>query len=252
MKKRKTTTMKKTRYHRLTDKQLVSLIRKWQKNFASLAKTPEWKTVKGWTPKQRRAAFRREFPVLAAVLRFKILQKIDQRIVDLKTQLARQYGVSVNSPIVTNAAIKRLLAKRKQILGTKNHLTLATTCAALKLASYKNPTIRVTKAKRKVAKISKGKKRNAFANKVIKAKFVKQTKTLKKEIKKLKQRNSLMRSQVAKFRREAAQMQRHYGTLNSTKPRLSLVSNKNVKQDVSNIIRLSNALRAVYKQPKVS
>ena len=68
---------------------------------------------------------------------------------------------------------------------------------------------------------------------------------LKKEITKLKQRNTFMKRLVAKFRKEVAQLQRHYGTLHS-KPRWKVVQNKKVGQEVSNIVSFSNALSNVF------
>lgn len=255
----------KATYQRLTDKQLVTLIRKWQKKYAALAKKPAGKLIQGWTPAQIRSAFARELKIVAAILRIKTLKKVDAKLTELKTQHAKHYGYAKNSPLATNATIKRLLAKRRQVLRANGHLPLATIVAALKIESFKNPTFKqrlvravrkakakrvVRKAKRTVKKaIRKAKSKHAFAKVAVLTSMHKaKTKSLKKEIKKLQQRNAFMRAQVAKFRKEVAQMERHYGSLKSVgTPRLRLVSNKKVGQDVSNIVRFSNALSNAVK-----
>jgi hypothetical protein len=263
MTKRKKTSV--ATYRRLSDKQLVTLIRKWQKKFSSLAKAPASRLTQGWTPAQLRAGYARELKVVASVLRIKILKAIDAKIIELKRHEA------------SKAVIKRLQAKRSQVSRAKSHITLATIVAALKLSSFKAPASRIgarrtaRKAARKIRRTARkigrtvrrtsrktvrksrrtaaGRKsatKRSFFGKpkktAISTKYKKQTVSLKKEIKKLKQRNSFMRNQVAKFRKEVAQLERHYGVLSNKKPRLSLVSNKKVGQDVSNIVRFSNAL----------
>lgn len=248
MSKRKTTTNKYSKY---TCAQLVTLIQNGQKRYVLLAKTPAWKTYNGWTPKQQRTILQRELKKVAAVLRAKTLILANVKLKALKLQIARRLGVTVNSSKVTSPAIKRLTLKCRVISNTKNHVTLAKTCSGFKVSSFKNPkaTARVTKRYGSASKTSRNKRTvHSYSVKTatITAKHKKQTKTLKKEIQKLKQRNTFMRSQVAKFRRDVAQLQRHYGSLSNHTPKWKVISNKKVGQEVSNIVRFSNALNNAF------
>lgn len=260
--KRKSTSTAK--YQRLSNAQLVTLIRKWQKRYVSLAKTPEWETTKGWTPKQLRVVLSREIKRATLVLRVKTLLLLDGKLKELKKQLAKHHDCTINGAKVLKAAvIKRLVAKRRQIAKTTNPATLTTLSAGLKVSKYKNSTIvtrtiskrKITAKKRTAVKRSTVSKKRSSAKRVGKAagvKYKKETKTLKKEIQKLKLRNSFMRLQVAKFRKEVAQMQRHYGTLkNNSAPKLRVIATKQVGQDVSNIVSFSNALsNAILRQQR--
>ncbi len=233
--KRKTT----NKYQRYTCAQLVPFIKKWQKKHASLAKTASWKTTNGWTPKQQRAYIAAELKKAAIALRVVTLVQADLKLKALKYDIARQLGVTFNSSKVTSPAIKRLKSTRSQISKCVTVPGIVSKCSSFKVESFKNPTY-------------VGFSTGTLGSSTMSAAYSKQTKTLKKEIQKLKQRNTFMKSQVAKFRREVAQMQRHYGTLSTQTPSWSVVNGKKVNQDVSNIVRFSNALNnAILKQRKV-
>lgn len=246
-----------TAYQRYEYKQLATIIRNWYKKYTKLAKTPAWKTTKGWTPAQQRVAFKREIARATFVLRNKLLKEIDLKIKTLKTQAAKFYCVSVNSPKCNTATVRRLNAKRRQISSTANVPAFIKVVTALKLASYKHPaSFNSTSYKKTTVSKKKKKTKNTgyrTASVLSLTKYRKQTKTLKKEIQKLKTRNSFMKSQVAKFRKEAAQLQRHYGSFNNQAPtKLRVITASQLNKDVSNIIRFSNALNnAVQKQRKV-
>lgn len=238
--KRKTTSMAK--YQRYTRVQLASLARKWQKKYAT--------GMKSFTASERAAALR-ELKWIVKALRAKTIEQIDVKLNALKTQMAKRFDVAINSSKCTSAAIKRLIAKRRQVWTCEKIATLITVCSAFKVSSYKNPVgsagyksvtrTKTTRTKTGMRKVSKS----------VAVKYKKQTSTLKKEVQKLKQRNAFMRIQVAKFRKEVALMQRHYGTLNKAPKKGTVVNLKKVNQDVTNIVRFSNALsNAVSKQRK--
>jgi hypothetical protein len=238
--KRKTSTG--TRYQRWTSAQLASFAKKWQKKYVSLAKKTAKTVTGGMTPTQQRTVIQRELKWVAKWLRSKTIAQIDAKLAVLKTQIAKRMCCAVTSSKVTSMAIKRLIAKRRQISNCTKIATLVTICSGIKWSSYKN-AVRAgyvtskSKMTKKTKKVTK-----SVTTKYVAAKYKKQTSTLKKEIQKLKTRNSFMRSQVAKFRKEVTQLQRHYGTLTNKTPRGNVVSLKKVDQDVSNIVRFSNAL----------
>lgn len=257
--KRKTTTNK---YQRYTTVQLGSYARKLMTKYASLAKTPAWKTTAGKTPVQQRTWIVGQLKASTKVLRSKTLANIDDKLTTLKAQIANRLCLPVSSSKVTSSAIKRLIAKRRQISKVTSIPILVKACTGIKFSSFKNPkassTRRTTTARRTTSKAKRTKKTkqsrtttSASVTRKVAAKYKKQTNTLKREIQKLKARNSFMKSQVAKFRKEVTQLQRHYGTLNNVKPRGQVVNLRKVNQDVSNIVRFSNALsNAIQRQRK--
>lgn len=230
------------KYQRYTCSQLSSLARKWQKQYNSVAKLPVWKKIKGKTPAQQCTIIVKELRAIVKVLRSKTLKVIDTRVKTLKTQIARRIGVAVKSGRATSTAIKRLIVKRRKIVGCKKLAAFVRLCSTLKISSYKNG--RTTTY---VGKKTKGRAKSytTGTKSVTTTKYKNQTKTLKKEIQKLKQRNAFMKRQVAKFRKQVSQMQRHYGSLKTNKP-WRVVKSKKVTQDVSNIVRFSNALSNAF------
>lgn len=227
--KTKSKTARTTKYKRTPGKSLATLVKTWQKKLVSWTST-----TKGTTVAQRRRVIQQEIKKVAQYLRVKTVAKINARIKTLKTQVAKRLNVAVTSTKVTSSAIKRLTAKGRQISNCANPRRLVKLCKGFKVTSYKNP-----KAKKKVSYTKKSTTKKT-------GNFKKQTATLKKEIRVLKQRNTFMQQQVAKFRKDAAQMQRHYGTLSNKTPHLRVV-----EKEVSNIVRFSNALNAaVSKQRK--
>lgn len=228
------------KYTRCTPAKLCSLSCQWQKSI----------TTGKFTPAQKLIA-KRELKNIATFLRTSTSKQINEKIKMLQTQMAKRYNVAVTSTKATSAAAKRLKLKLKQIKKTMNVLTLIKLCAAIKLATYKNPkgkksgtTTTKTRTRNRV-KSRTTKSRTTTSSRTVTAKYKKQTKSLKKEITKLKQRNTFMKKLVAKFRKEVAQLQRHYGTLHN-KPRWKVVQGKNVGKEVSNIVSFSNALSNVF------
>ncbi len=243
--KRKNTTSSKT-YQRWTHTQLASTARVWYKKYCTTAKKPVWSTSNGKTTVQQCATIASNLKTVCKFLRSKTVAAIDVKLKALKTQIANRMGIAVKSSKVTSSAIKRLTAKRMQINNCTKVAKLVTLCTGLKLSSFKNPSVgrRTTGYKSQKSWVGTN-------TKSVTSKYKKQTKTLKKEIQKLKTRNSFMRSQVAKFRREVAQMQRHYGTLTNTTPKWKVIDSKKVGQEVSNIVRFSNALSNAIQKRKV-
>ena len=245
--RKRTTTKRKTsrtaKYKSTTGRHLATLVKKWQKKLVS------WTYTKGTTVAQRRRAIQQEIKKVAQYLRVKTVAKINARIKTLKTQIAKRLDVAITSPKVTSSAIQRLTIKCRQIGSCANPRKLVSLCKGLKLTSYKNPKYAKKKATKKTSykRVSYTKKSTTKKSTTKKTgSFKKQTATLKKEIRVLKQRNTYMQQQVAKFRKDATQMQRHYGSLSNKTPYLRVV-----EQDVSNIVRFSNALNAaVSKQRK--
>ncbi len=205
-----------TKYKNYTPTQLSTISRKCQKKVLMASLTPIQKI-----------AIKRELKWIAFYLRAATIQQINVKLKTLKTQMAKHYGVTVSSPKATSAAIKRLTLKLNQIQRCARVSALIKLCSDVKVSSYTNPKTNTTKTST--------------------AKYKNQAKSLKKELSKLKQRNAAMKKLVAKFRKEVDQLQRHYGTFHQQKPRLVHSRHtKKVGQDVSNIVRFSNALSNAF------
>lgn len=266
-----------TKYKRSTPAQLKTLARQWQRKFAMASKTSARKTTDRASVIRQQIAIKREIKLIAFYLRAATIQQINAKLKALKTQMAKRYGVTVNHTKANSVAAKRLALKLKQIQSSNRVPALIKLCAAIKLASFKNPkatkrAVRkaVRKGIRKARRTTRVKARTARratrkanrtarrttrtlartarrATRAITAKYQSQAKALKKEISKLKLRNTSMKKLVAKFRKEVAQLQRHYGTFHHQKPRLVHSRHtKKVGQEVSNIVRFSNALSNAF------
>lgn len=208
----------KNKYTTWSTQKLIKTSRQWQRKAL----------VKSLTPMQK-IAIKKELKLIALYLRTATIQQINAKIKTLKIQMAKRLGVTVSSPKATSAAIKRLTKQLEQIQYCARVLTLIKLCSDVKLSSYVNPKVT---------------KRTTTST------YKRQTKAMQKEISKLKKRNAHMKTLVAKFRKEVAQLQRHYGTFHQQKPRLVHSKHtKKVGQEVSNIVRFSNALsNALSKQ----
>lgn len=264
--KRKTRKTKNA-YQFWTHLKLALAARRLQKKIAKFAKSPAVNTYKGMTTAQQRKAIEKELAKVSTFLRKNTVKSIDTKIKTLKKQVAKQLNVGIASSKATSPAIKRLTAKRSTVSKSKSLPALVKLAAALKLSTYKNPTVKRTKAKvkarrtiakvkarRTISKLKRAKTKATIKRRIISAvsiaKQKKLTLTLKREIQRLKQRNTAMRKLVAKFRADVAQMQRHYGTLSTGKPNLRLVNSKQVGKDVSNIVRFNNALNNVFTKQR--
>lgn len=266
------------KYKRSTPAQLNALARQWQKKFVAASKKPARKTaISALEMRRQQIAIKREIKLIAFYFRAATIQQINAKLKTLKAQMAKRYAVALSHPKATSAAIKRLTQKLNQIERSARVPALIKLCAGIKLATYKNPkaaaravrrTVRKTIRKaRRTNRVNARKARRATrvsirkarrttrvlarvarrTTKAITAKYQSQAKSLKKEISKLKQRNASMKKLVAKFRKEVAQLQRHYGTFNHQKPRLVHSKHtKKVGQEVSNIVRFSNALSNAF------
>ena len=188
--------------------------------------------------------------MIIKVLRSKTFKAIDARVRTLKVQVAKRIGVAVKSTRATSTAIKRLIAKRRKIAGSKKLAAFVRHCSTLKLSSYKNPkstgSVGRNTTRRTTSRGRTYSTTGTTGSRSVTTKYKNQTKTLKKEIQKLKQRNSFMKRQVAKFRKEVTQMQSHYGKLKSKTTPWRVVKSKKVTKDVSNIVRFSNALHNAF------
>jgi hypothetical protein len=249
--RRSSTSTKTRKYQRYTTAQLCSIATQLQKTYSTVAKMPVWKKVKGTTTTKYCAKIVRELRAVVKALRKNTVVSIDAKIKTLKTQVAKRIGVAVKSSRATSSAIKRLVAKRRKFINCKKLTTFVKLCSGLKLSSYKNPsykgysktgsskgyTRKTTTARRKTTR---------GTTKSVTTKYKYQTKALKKEIQKLKQSNSFMKGQVVKFRKQVAKLRRTYGTTSTKRPQWKIVKSKRATQDVSNIVRLSNALSNAF------
>lgn len=218
-----------TKYKRYTPTELSTVARKWQKRVRMASVTSTEKT-----------AIKRELKWIAFYLRAATIQQINAKLKTLKSQMAKYYGVKISSPKATSTAIKRLTLKLHKIQECTRVSALIKLCSGVKLSSYTNP--KAIKTVRKTTRATR-----TSTTKASTAKYKRQAKSLKKEISKLKQRNAAMKKLVAKFRKEVDQLQRHYGTFHQQKPRLVHSRHtKKVGQDVSNIVRFSNALSNAF------
>ncbi len=230
-----------TKYTRYTPVQLCSTISKLQQNWVTVSQWPTWRKVQGVTVAQYRTAIQREIKTVARVLRTKTVQQVTAKIKTLKTQIARRNGVRVSSPKATSSAIKRLTAKLRQIRKATKVSVVVKVCSTVHVSKYKNPKNRTTTPRVATTPTTK-----------VSTKYRRQAKTLKREIRSLKRRNSFMRRLVGKFRRQVSRMQSHYGTLRNKPRRLKVIQGSRVGQEVSNIVRFSNALgNALTKQRTV-
>jgi len=264
-----------TKYKRSTPAQLKTLSRQWQKKFQVAAKTPAWKTIGGVPSIRQQIAIKRELKLIAFYLRAATIQQINAKLKVMQTQMAKRYGVSTTHTKANSAAAKRLKVKLNQIQRCARVSALIKLCGGVKLASYKNPKTTTTRRTTRVAgrttrrtarvagriarrttrvagRVARRTTRVATravtrTTRAVTAKYKSQAKALKKEISKLKLRNTTMKKLVAKFRKEVDQLQRHYGTFHHQKPRLVHSKHtKKVGQDVSNIVRFSNALSNAF------
>ncbi len=246
-------------YTRYTYVKLCTIARQWQKQFATYSKMPAWKTVSGKTVAQHRVNAARELKKIALVLRTKTVQQCNDKIKTLKSQMATRLAVKVSSSKTNTSAVKRLKAKISQIQSCTRVSTCIKLCTGIKFTSYKNPKVssprrgatatKRTSTRRKTAKRAWGLSRTRVTGRKSSSKYKRQALTLKKEIRQLRQRNSFMKRVVAKFRNEVSRMRRHYNTLNR-KPRLRVITNKNVGKQVSNIVRFSNALGNAFSRQR--
>lgn len=254
------------KYKRSTPAKLSTTARQWQKKFLMVSKTPSWKITSGVSKIRQQIAIKRELKLIAFYLRAATIQQINDKLKVLKTQMAKRHGVTVSNPKATSSAIKRLTLKLNQIQSCAKVSALIKLCTAVKLASFKNPKVATRAVRRTVRKtIRKARRTNRVnartarrttrtlartarrATRIITTKYKNQANALKKEISKLKLRNTSMKKLVAKFRKEVDQLQRHYGTFHHQKPRLvHSKHNKKVGQEVSNIVRFSNALSNAF------
>jgi hypothetical protein len=266
-----------TKYKRSTPAQLKTLARQWQRKFAMASKASARKTTDRASVIRQQIAIKREIKLIAFYLRAATIQQINAKLKALKTQMAKRYGVTVNHTKANSVAAKRLTLKLKQIQSSNRVPALIKLCAAIKLASFKNPkatkravrkavrkgirkarrTTRVNaRTARRTTRVKNRTARRATrtiartvrrSTRAVTAKYKNQANALKKEISKLKLRNASMKKLVAKFRKEVAQLQRHYGTFHHQKPRLVHSKHtKKVGQEVSNIVRFSNALSNAF------
>jgi hypothetical protein len=273
----KTKRSSSTKYKRSTPAQLKTLARQWQRKFAVASKPSARKTTDRAAVIRQQIAIKREIKLIAFYLRAATTQQINAKLKTLRSQMAKRNGVAIRHTKANSPAAKRLELKLKQIQNSNRVPDLIKLCAAIKLASFKNPraakrAVRrtVRKAVRKARRTTRVKARTArratrSANRTIRrttraatraitrttravtAKYKSQAKALKKEISKLKLRNASMKKLVAKFRKEVAQLQRHYGTFHHQKPRLVHSKHtKKVGQEVSNIVKFSNALSNAF------
>ena len=262
--KRKTKRSKNTNYAHYTPSKLLSAAKKWQKKLVAYSKATAKKKINGKTIAAHKAAIQKEMKRIATKLGSATTKQIKAKIKALKTQISKKGHT--RSGLKTSPAIKRLTLKYNQFKkSSKDALKLIKLHKGFKLSSFKNPLLKKKKTKAKtttrrkstakrgatkrIATGRKSKRGRAVVSKATKAK----ASSLKREITKLKQRNSSMKKLVAKFRKEVAQLQRHYGALSGKKTQLRLVHSKKDGKDVNNIVRFSNALNnAVTKQRKAS
>lgn len=248
----------KTNYKRCTRKQLASLIQQYQRRLYFVARAAEWQTFGGKTRLQHGRVIKKHLKNVSKYLRSQILAEIDWKIRFLTAQMALRYGVPRTSKLATSAAIRRLKLKRRQIEKCVRISTLIMLARGLKLANFKNPKVsKRTVSKRRLKthgrRRTSGRRRPRLTKKLgffAAAKYKFETNKLKREIKGLKDRNAFLRKQVVKFRQEAARMQKHYSTLNRTAPRWTVVKGGKFGKDVSNIVRISNALTNAIEQRK--
>lgn len=222
-------------YKRYTPVQLAATIRQLQKQFIKTAKTN--KPVKGKSTQAQLNAIATEIRKVATVLRTTVLQQINVKIRTLKTLHAKNLGVKSTSPKAFSAAAKRLKLKIALIKKANRASTLINLCTALKLSSYKNPVVRSTartiRTRKTVRRASRMFKKSPAR---MTTHHKRQTKILKKEIHKLKKRNSFMRRLVNQFRRKVAKLKRSYRAAHA-KPRWKVVHGKGT----SNVVRFNRS-----------
>jgi len=248
-------------YKRCTRTQLISLIKKYQKELYKVANCPEGTKFSGGKTKiQYGRAIKAQMKVIAQYLRSTTLKEIDWKLKTLVKQRATQLGLPMSSTRVTSSAIKRLKAKRRQIAGVSKISKLITFTKSFKLSTFKNPKFKAKKVSGKVGRRVTSKRRTKSygksrytrktTGKKTTTKYKTEGKKLRKEISKLKTRNTFLRKQVSKFRKEVGKMQRHFSSLNRTRGGWKVVKGGNVRKEVSNIVRISNALTNAIEQRK--
>lgn len=223
-------------YKRYTPVQLASTIRQLQRQFVSVAKSRT-----GFYGNQsvevKCNAIAREIRKVAFVLRTKTIQLINEKSRMLKSQYAKKLGVRVSSPKASSTAVKRLKLKIRQIQKCKRVTPLINLCTGIKLSTFKNPIVRSTTKSRTTGRTTSTRRTRSTArrpsSKIVRA-YKRQTNTLKKELHKLKKRNSFMRRLVNQFRRKVAKLQRSYRAANA-KPRWNVVHGKGT----SNVVRFN-------------
>ncbi len=279
------------KYKRSTPAQLNTIARQWQKKFQMAVKKSKRKNIDGATSLRELIAIKRELKLIAFYLRAATIKQIEAKLKVMQTQMAKRQGVAVTHSKASSAAAKRLQLKLDQIHLSNRVPALIKLCAAIKLASFKNPkatALSVRKAVRKTTRtarrtVRKGIRKARKTNRVnaraarlttrsaavtarratrtvgkaarrltraIISKYKSQTKSLKKEVNKLKLHNTSMKKLVAKARKELAHLQRHYGITHHQKPRLvhskPTKHSKKGKKEVSNIVRFGNALSHAF------
>lgn len=242
-----------TSYKRYTPVQLASIIRQLQRQCIIVSKLPEGKTVNGKSVNTICAAYIREIKKVALVLRSKVVDQINVKIKALKTEYATMTGVKFSSPKSASVAVKRLKAKMAVINECRKISTLIKLSTVLKLATFKNPKVSAkqkTTVKTKTTKKrgTAGTRRTTTSTRKTKrtatgahhphvVKYKRQTKHLKKQVHKLKKRNSFMTRLVNKFRRKVAKLQRSYKAANA-KPRWKVLKGG---RGTSNVVHLNRS-----------
>ncbi len=242
-------TMKfKTGYTRCTRAQLISCIKKYKTELTRVANAPMTESFGGKTHIQYASKIKKHLRTAAKTLRANVLADIDWKINELRTQMASRLGVPVSSTSTITPAVKRLTAKRKAIVCCKTISGLVSQVRTFKVSSFKNPKYSAKAYAKTAWDYAKGTSGKGATSK----KYRTETKKLRREIKSLKNKNGVLRRQVSKFRKEVAKLQRHYTTLNRT-PNWKVVSGgatKTVGKEVSNIVRISNALTSALGQQR--
>lgn len=246
-----------TSYKRYTPVQLASTIRQLQKQFISVAKAN--KPVRGKSPQAQLNAIASEIRKVATVLRANVVKQINVKIRTLKTMHAKNLGIKATSPKAFSIAAKRLKLKLAMIKKANRASTLIKLCTALKLSAYKNPIVKSTTRTRTTTTVRRStrartRKSPIATKRTTTRKLAKspakmhvhhkrQTKILKKEIHKLKKRNSFMRRLVNQFRRKVAKLKRSYRAANA-KPRWKVVNGKGT----SNVVRFHRSSSATWNK----
>lgn len=237
-------------YKRCTPVQLLAIGRQWVKKYVTLSKMPAWKFYKGRTVAYQRRVVQGEIQKVAKELRTQVGKDIDARVKFLRKEMASNLGVKITSPKATSAAVKRLIIKARLIKKTRQIKQLIKHCTGVKLASFKNPTLKskVRKAKRTARKATSRRPTSRrspvlAAHKRTIARHKRQNKTMKKTLQTLKRRNSFMRKLVNKFRRKIAKLQRTYRA-SQNRSRLRVVHGKGS----SNVVRFNRPNTSYARQ----
>ena len=105
--------------------------------------------VQGKTPAQQRRAIQTEQRQIAKALRQHMLDQFDKRIATVKARIAKQKGISVNSPKATNAKVKLLQQKRRQFSSVSKIETLLERLKGFRMPSITTSSRKTTTSHRK-------------------------------------------------------------------------------------------------------